>query len=220
MPIGLPEFAENPENRCPVVLLLDTSASMSGEPIEALNQGINTFKDDVLKDSQAALSIEIAIITFGDRVNLQQDFVTIDEFNPPYLETTGLTPMGAAIEEALDLVETRKNLYKQNGISYYRPWIVLITDGAPTDDWEDAAERIKQAEENRKCTFFAVAVEGADIDQLREIAPAQRPPVKLNGLNFRELFIWLSASTKAVAASGKSGQAVALPPVGWGQISS
>lgn len=218
MPVGLPEFAENPENRCPVVLLLDTSGSMSGEPINALNQGINAFKESVLQDTQATLSVEIAIITFGDQVSLQQDFVTINQFYPPTLIAGGLTPMGAAIEEALNVIETRKNTYNQNGVGYYRPWIVLITDGAPTDHWESAAMRIKQAEENRKCTFFAVAVEGADIDKLRQIAPPQRPPVKLNGLNFRELFIWLSASTKAVSASGKSGQALVLPPVGWGEI--
>ncbi|MEO1070340.1 MAG: hypothetical protein AAFW95_14710, partial [Cyanobacteria bacterium J06638_6] len=61
MPVGLPEFVENPENRCPVILLLDTSNSMAGEPIQELSRGVEVFKQDTLKDSKAALSVEVAI---------------------------------------------------------------------------------------------------------------------------------------------------------------
>ncbi|ABA24846.1 von Willebrand factor, type A (plasmid) [Trichormus variabilis ATCC 29413] len=216
MPVGLPEFVENPENRCPVILLLDTSGSMSGQPIQELNRGLATFKEDVIKDSQASLSVEVAIITFGP-VRLVQDFVNIDQFTPPQLEAEGVTPMGEAIEYALDLLETRKSAYKENGILYYRPWIFLITDGAPTDYYHLAAQRVKEAEANRRLCFFTVGVQGADFNKLRQIAPAERPPVILNGLDFRSLFVWLSTSMKRVS-SGKIGEAVALPPVGWGQI--
>ena len=138
MPVGLPEFVENPETRCPVILLLDVSGSMSGQPIQELNRGLAAFKKDVVKDSQAALSVEVAIVSFGP-VRLTQDFVTIENFTPPELKSDGLTPMGEAIEYALDLLESRKTAYKDNGILYYRPWVFLITDGAPTDDWKYAA---------------------------------------------------------------------------------
>ncbi|WP_414574924.1 vWA domain-containing protein [Anabaena sp. CCY 9402-a] len=216
MSIGLPEFVENPENRCPVILLLDTSGSMSGQRIQELNRGLAAFKEDVLKDAQASLSVEVAIVTFGP-VRLTQDFVTIDQFTSPKLEADGVTPMGQAIEYALDLLETRKQTYKDNGILYYRPWVFLITDGAPTDYWEGAAQRVREAEESRRLSFFTVAVQDADMNKLRQIAPPQRPPVILNGLDFRSLFVWLSTSMKRVS-SGKVGEAVALPPVGWGQI--
>ncbi|MGI0483116.1 vWA domain-containing protein [Geminocystis sp. CENA526] len=218
MPVGLPEFADNPENRCPVILLLDTSGSMYGEPINALNKGITTFKEDVIKDTQASLSVELAIITFGDTVKLAQDFITIDEFNPPKLEASGVTPMGEAMEKALILLESRKREYKENGIGYYRPWIFLITDGAPTDNWQTSAEMVREADAQKRCLFFTVAVEGADMNKLKQIAPIDRPPVVLNGLDFRGLFQWLSTSMKRVSG-GKIGEAVALPPVGWGQIS-
>ncbi|AFY51048.1 uncharacterized protein Nos7524_5329 [Nostoc sp. PCC 7524] len=216
MPIGLPEFVENPENRCPVILLLDTSGSMVGQPIHELNRGLATFREDVLQDAQASLSVEVAIVTFSP-VQLTQDFVTIEHFTAPQLEAEGLTPMGEAIEYALNLLENRKQTYKNNGILYYRPWVFLITDGAPTDYWEGAAQRVREAEENRRLSFFTVAVQGADMNKLRQIAPPQRPPVMLNGLDFRSLFVWLSTSMKRVS-SGKVGEAVALPPVGWGQI--
>jgi uncharacterized protein YegL len=65
MPVGLPEFVENPENRCPVILLLDSSGSMSGQPIQELNRGLAAFKEDVQKDAQASLSVEVAIVTFS-----------------------------------------------------------------------------------------------------------------------------------------------------------
>ncbi len=219
MPVGLPEFVENPENRCPVILLLDTSASMSGQPIQELNRGLAAFKEDVQKDSQASLSVEVAMITFGSIAKLIQDFVTIDQFTPPILEVDGLTPMGAAIEYALDFLEKRKQTYKDNGILYYRPWVFLITDGTPTDSWDSAAQRLREAEAQSRLSFFAVGVKDADMNILKQISPPERPPVMLNGLDFRELFVWLSASVKRVS-SGKVGQAVALPAMGWGQISS
>lgn len=154
MPVGLPEFVENPENRCPVILLLDTSGSMSGQPIQELNRGLAAFKEDVLKDSQASLSVEVAMITFGSIAKLIQDFVTIDQFTPPVLEVDGLTPMGAAIEYALDFLENRKQTYKDNGILYYRPWVFLITDGAPTDSWDSAAQRLREAEAQSRLSFL------------------------------------------------------------------
>lgn len=216
MPVGLPEFVDNPENRCPVVLLLDSSSSMSGEPMQALNRGITVFKDDLQKDTKALLSVEVAIVSFGP-VQLVQDFVTIDEFTPPQLDADGLTPIGGAVEYAIDLLEARKRTYKESGIQYYRPWIFMITDGAPTDAWQKASELIQQGEANQKFCFFAVAVEGADMETLRKIAPPERPPVLLNGLDFQSMFVWLSTSMKRVS-SGKVGEVLALPPVGWGQI--
>ena len=219
MPVGLPEFVENPENRCPVILLLDTSRSMSGQPIQELTQGLKTFKDEVFRDTQASLSVEVAIVQFGASVKLVQDFITIDDFIPPLLTADGMTPMGEAIEYALDLLEKRKATYRENGIQYYRPWIFMITDGAPTDSWGNAARRLREAELDNKLLFFAVGVEGADMDTLNHVVPPSRPAVHLNGLDFRSLFIWLSSSMKRVS-SGKVGEVIVLPPVGWGQITS
>ena len=111
MPIGLPEFVENPEPRCPVILLCDTSGSMWGEPINALNEGLAAFQKDVYRDEIASLRVEVALVTFGP-VRLAQDFVTIDNFTSPRLTADGVTPMGEAIEYALDLLEKRKETYK------------------------------------------------------------------------------------------------------------
>jgi uncharacterized protein YegL len=217
--VGQPEFVENPENRCPVILLLDTSGSMAGAPIAALNDGLIAFKQSVMEDEQAALRVEVAIVTFGP-VKLTQDFVTIDQLHPPQLAASGMTPMGEAITYALDLLESRKLTYRNNGIQYYRPWVFLITDGAPNPDspWLQAANQLRQAEQQRKLAFFAVAVQGADMNTLRQIALPDRPPLLLNGLDFRSMFQWLSDSMVRVSSSSVGGEMVSLPPVGWGQI--
>lgn len=219
MVVGQPEFVENPENRCPVILLVDTSSSMAGAPIEALNRGLVAFRDAVLQDEQAALRVEVAIVSFGP-VRLVQDFVTMDQFVPTLLEAQGLTPLGEAIDYGLDLLESRKLIYRNNGIQYYRPWIFLITDGAPNPDspWQQAARRLKIAETQRKLCFFAVGVQGADMQTLRQLAPPDRPPMLLKGLNFQSMFLWLSDSMVRVSSSTVGGEMVALPPVGWGQI--
>ncbi|MBD2499565.1 vWA domain-containing protein [Anabaena azotica] len=215
----LVEFAENPEPRCPCVLLLDTSGSMQGAAIEALNQGLLSLKDELMKNSIAARRVEIAIVTFDSHINVVQDFVTADQFNPPILTAQGLTSMGAGIHKALDMVQERKSLYRANGIAYYRPWVFMITDGEPQGELdhlvEQAALRLQGDEVNKRVAFFSVGVENANMTRLNQIAV--RTPLKLKGLNFIEMFVWLSASMSAVSHSQIDEQ-VALPPIGWGSI--
>lgn len=218
MGLVYPEFVENPESRCPVVLILDTSASMEGEPIRALNAGLAAFKFDVEQDELAALRVEVAIVQFGELVETVQEFATIDMFMPPQLKTEGKTPLGTAIEKALDMLDDRKVIYRENGISYYRPWVFLITDGAPTDGelWRVAAQRVHRMEREGRLSFFTIAVEGADMDILRELSPPERPPLALKDLKFEEMFRWLSASVRRVSTGHVGGQMVALPATtGW-----
>ena len=98
------EFAENPEPRCPCVLLVDTSGSMQGAPMAALNEGLRAFKNDLMKDALASRRVEVAIVTFSSDVQIVQDFVTADQFEPPTLHAEGATLMGSAIHQALDLL--------------------------------------------------------------------------------------------------------------------
>ncbi len=213
------EFAENPEPRCPCVLLLDTSASMTGSPIQALNDGLETFRDNLITDDLAKKRVEVAIISFDNQVKIVQEFITADQFENPVLTAQGQTYMGTAIHKALDMIATRKSEYRNNGITYYRPWVFLITDGEPQGESEkivkEAGDRIKQEEDNKRVAFFAVGVEGANMDKLGEIV--LRTPLKLRGLDFREMFIWLSASMQQVSHS-KVDEQVALPPPGWGAV--
>lgn len=115
---GTDSFVDNPEPRCPCLLLLDTSGSMAGAPITELNAGLLTFKDELASDSLAMKRVEVGIVTFGP-VNVVNPFQTAPNFYPPTLAATGDTPMGAAISQGLDMIRQRKDEYKANGISFY-----------------------------------------------------------------------------------------------------
>jgi uncharacterized protein YegL len=192
---------------------------MSGQPINELNNGLVTFKQSIEQDNLAMLRVELAIITFGP-VQMRQDFVTVDQWTPQRYNAQDLTPMGEAINYALDNLEDRKQTYKNNGIQYYRPWVFLITDGSPTDNWQSAAQRLQQEFSNKKVQFFAVGVQGADMSILKQITPDPSfPPVALNGLDFGSMFKWLSASLSSVSHSTPGSGQVALTQPAWGTIS-
>ena len=213
------EFANNPEPRCACVLLLDTSGSMQGDAINALNEGLKFFKTDLAKDPVASSRVEVAVVSFNDDVTVVTDFATADKFEPPTLTAGGTTHMAAGILKALDLIQERKALYKANGVAYYRLWVFMITDGESQGETDEiirqAGQRIKDDENGKRVAFFAVGVEGANMEKLSGLV--QRTAVKLRGLNFIEMFIWLSKSAQGVARS-QLDQQVALPPPGWGAV--
>jgi uncharacterized protein YegL len=211
------EFADNPDPRTPCVLVLDTSASMEGAPIAQLNAGLRAFEQALQADALARRRVEVSVVTFGGQVQVQ-DFVGAEQWRAPTLEASGATPLGEALGRALDRVGWRKRVYAEMGVPHTRPWVFLITDGAPTDAWEEVAARVHRLSAQKHVALFAVAVEQANLQILGRIAAPERPPVRLAGLRFEELFVWLSNSLGQAASVGP-GQAVALAPVrGWAQV--
>lgn len=216
-PFAAAEFAENPEPRCPCILLLDTSGSMEGNSILELNQGLQAFRDEIFNDSLAMKRVEIAVVTFGP-VRVLQDFATADMFRPRQMDAAGDTPLGGAVARGLELLRNRKQILRDNGIKLFRPWIFLITDGEPTDNWSQLPGIIRHGEENKSFSFFALGVKGANFEILKQISV--REPLKLSGVRFKEFFLWLSASLKNVSRSNP-GDTVQIPdykPYGWSEV--
>lgn len=216
-------LADNPDPRCPVVLVLDCSSSMvearPGEtttPLDALNSGLDTLVTELNRDPLAKRRVEVSVVTYGSEVTPATSFATVDNLILPTLAPSGVTSTGKAIVEALDAIEARKKVYKANGVQYFKPWILLISDGLATDDVSEAVKRVAEAEARKSVAFFAVGVEGADLDSLGKFS--ERGAMKLSGMKFEELFQWLSASQSSVSASNP-GDKVALPsPAGWMEV--
>ena len=218
-----PEFATNREERCAVVLVLDTSGSMVGKRIDLLNQAIQSFHSTILSQPLVATKVDIAIITFSHFV-VWKDFVNANRFQPAYLQAVGGTIISFPLSVALDMVTKRKDTYRINGISYHRPWVVLITDGDPEhdtdEDIDEISRRLRQTEDLRQCSLFTITCGEANrqetYDLLRDkIAPPNRPPKKTTEANFDELFNWLSNSLAAVSQSSPNDQVRLADTSGW-----
>jgi uncharacterized protein YegL len=220
------EVANIEQPHCATLLLLDTSGSMiENNKIQQLNEGLKLFKEEILKDDLASSRVDVAIVAFGDGVKAVHPFSSIQDFIPPQLDANGNTPMGEAILYGIDLIEKRKSIYRNLGVSYFRPWIFMITDGEPTDmkpgdsTWVNVKSMMEDCEKNNKLVFFSVGVEPANMERLKELMPPSRGPIKLREGNFREMFRWLSNSQEKIVKSDiKPGEMVKLEaPTGWGE---
>lgn len=200
------ELINNPTARIPVCLCLDTSGSMFGDPILELNNGVKLFFNSIKEDEVALYSAEIAIITFGAKgVVCERDFSGIfGNINAPLFIANGNTPMGEAVNLALDKLTERKQAYKDCGVDYYQPWLVLMTDGQPNgipQELERSVQRTVELVNSRKLTVFPIGIgRNADLNTLSRYSP-NRTPLRLKGLCFKEFFAWLSKSVSAVSQS-------------------
>ncbi|NEP24971.1 SPFH domain-containing protein [Moorena sp. SIO3I6] len=184
--------------RYPIVLLLDTSSSMPGEYLEQLVQGINTFDQELVKDETVCRCVEVAIVTLSNSAKVVQSFTTAGNFSVHELELSGTAATGRGIELALKIIENRKSIYKNQNLPLCPPWIVLITGSAPSDNWQNAAQQVKQEVAAEQLNFLAVGVEGADMDILNQISPPQFPATKLKDWKFAPLFHGLAHQMKRI----------------------
>ncbi|MGX3012147.1 vWA domain-containing protein [Helicobacter sp. 23-1044] len=223
--IRIEDLVNNPTARIPICLCLDTSSSMAGAPINELNEGVKMFYNAIANDEMAVHSAEICVVTFGyNGFECLVDFSSLNvQKNSPTLIANGLTPLGEAVNLGLDLLDKRKDEYKNRGVDYYQPWMVLMTDGAPNGD-EDELRRaisccVEQVNE-RRLTIFPIGIGPyADMNVLAQFSP-KRPPLRLKGLSFNKFFEWLSKSISAVSAS-MPGDNVKLDIEGikgWGEL--
>jgi uncharacterized protein YegL len=214
------DYSDNPNQRTPCVLVLDTSGSMQtpisngGTRIDALNNGIKLLEESIKDDPTALVRVQLAIVTVGgpqNEADLMMDWTDATNFQAFPLKADGSTPLGRGMRIGLQIVEQIKTNLKNTGISYTRPWMMVITDGEPTDsneEWAAAVRECRDAESGRKVEIFTIGVEGANMSKIAEIS--SKPPLQLDGMKFKELFLWLSASLSAASRS-RPGDKVELP---------
>jgi uncharacterized protein YegL len=246
------DLVNNPTARVPVCLCLDTSGSMDRvigddfqrtgrqeysdgqmwdivtggtSAIDELNKGVEMFYDAIRSDEVAMYSAEICVVTFGgNEPKLVLDFASIErQTELPKLTASGETPMGEAVNLALDCLERRKQEYSDVGLSYFQPWLVLMTDGEPngsSQELERAVKRTVQMVQDRKLTVFPIGIgDDADMQALARFSP-NRQPKRLRETKFPEFFQWLSQSVSRTSQS-TPGEKVPLDiegMQGWAEI--
>lgn len=221
----------NPTQRTPCVLVLDASTSMSSvevsgsggkSRIQLLNEGIKTFATALHEDHIALSRVQVAAVNVGGplgRPKVFMDWTDAASFGPFEMTAAGDTPLGEAVSTALQAIESQKAFLKEQGISYTRPWLMVFTDGEPTDSsatWETTCEAVRRAEASGKVEIFPIAIGQANVAKLSELAA--RPPIAMNAVRFHEFFVWLSASLGQIARS-VPGARVDLPPTDpWASV--
>lgn len=193
------QAAANPEPQALLSLVCDTSSSMSGAPIDALNAALPRLRTEIEGDALASKRVRIGISAFPPN-ECAASFVQPSAFSPPKLIATGVTPLGAAALQALLRTRAQMSALTKEGIHLYRPMIFILSDGRPTDDYREIAASLAAADKAGELNVFAVGIGDADLNALAAFTH-QFAPVRLDGLKFGELFRWISVNVKAVSHS-------------------
>lgn len=204
--------------KLPVYLLLDVSGSMSGEPIEAVRNGMQILRSALLKDPYALETVWISVITFGSDVQQVLPLTEVSQFNPPEIRASGGTALGGALIKAVECAnkEVRKTTEEEKGD--WKPLVFLMTDGLPTDDPEPGIAEFKKY--HWGIVVACAAGPGSDMELLKRIAWNEKEGnanvVELetaDQTSIAAFFKWVSASVASGSRQVDGGSdADQLPP--------
>jgi len=158
---NLQPFTKATARMLPVILLADVSGSMSVDgKINALNEAVREMIAAFADEVAARASIHVAIITFGGQARLHQSLATASDITWVDMATEGNTPLGAALDLASDLIDSRDQLPS----TAYRPTVVLVSDGWPNDDWERKLNAFNAGRRTGRTQRLAMGI-GSDADE-------------------------------------------------------
>jgi len=193
---GESNSVQSSTRKFPICLVLDTSGSMHGNNIRDLNQNVHQFLQFVQNNPKARRNAEIAIIEFGGDVRVVTGYNAIENIQFKDLDAFGATPLGAAVEKALELLDIRRQYYRNNAIEHYKPIMLIMSDGEPTDDYLPVAEEVFQMVSEKQLKIFPVGIgHKFNVGHLAKFSPFLRPRLISNSSDFSELFELLSASS-------------------------
>jgi len=207
------EYPNNFEIKLPLIFVLDVSTSMQGEGIRQLNQGLKAFEFFFMEDPVALARLEIGILTFGTDIQIAKNFSALGQPAFPELKAGGRTLMKEGLENAFKLLESRKSWYKNFGLQYYRPYIIMITDGSPwpNKDLGHLPEFINQQMEERRFVFQAFGAGKANMRILTNLSHPEFPPLKISGYDFENFFRWLIPSISIIVSNSIAGNEFTTP---------
>jgi uncharacterized protein YegL len=191
---------ENYSRRLPVYLLLDTSESMAGPAIEAVTQGVRTLIGELTTNPLALETAYMSVITFSREAKQVIPLTELTRFQPPPLRVRPGTALGAALRLLAQCLSTEVIKTTETTKGDYKPLVFLLTDGQPTDDWEQAADSLKAPGARKTANIYAIGC-GPDVDSevLYRITDTVLLMPHLTAEAIRKFFVWLSASVQAVS---------------------
>lgn len=199
---GLKQFQMNTARPLPVIVLADVSGSMaSNGKIEALNAALQEMVHAFSKQSRLRAEIQVSLITFGEVAKMHLPLTPASQVgNIAPLAATGRTPMGQALELVTALLEDKARIPSRA----YRPVLVLVSDGHPTDDWQEPFKRLQTAERAQKAARYAMAI-GADADEQMLAGFANDPEAPVfKAHNARDIERFFRAVTMSVSVKTQS----------------
>ena len=197
----IPEIIAASEPHMALLFLLDTSGSMKQNgAIGQLNAGLNRFKMEVCENKQTKEILDVAIVEFNTKHAVIQEFVPVEYIKPVELTARGGTVMSPAIDTALEMVTERSKFYRRAGTEPYKPWVMLVSDGAPSDNIDDAAKKIKDMEDAGKLSFRSLGVGDFDSKVLHKLS-GQKVMKLTDGTDFTDFFDWVNKSMRSVSQS-------------------
>jgi len=201
--------------RLPIYLLIDTSGSMDGAPINAVNQGIHIMEAALRTDPRAVETAFISVLTFDSSARQVIPLVEVGSFTAPMLQASGATNLGEGLkllEDCLRREVIANSTEGQKGD--WKPLVFIMTDGLPTDAWESAADSIKRQKIGN--IIGCAAGDGADEQMLKRVADHVVKLTDTSEASIQGFFKWVTQSAKVASASvgSQSGQqtGIALPP--------
>lgn len=165
------DLIQNAANRVPVCLCVDASYSMlQDRRIDHVNNGIRSFLQNSADDAYVCDSIDVCILTFsGAGVQVLQPFTNVRKLKGHFQDIvpSGGTPMGEAVRTAVDIIARQRDSYESYGITSYRPWLILMSDGAADDNVTEIARQVRELQQNRqlkvKCIGMGSGEESSDL---------------------------------------------------------
>ncbi|MGU3494488.1 vWA domain-containing protein [Xanthobacteraceae bacterium A53D] len=205
---------DNFAERVPCVLLLDGSASMNkADKIGQLNAALAAFHLDLMADPLAAVSVRTKIIRFGDEAaETIHDWCEAPLFRPPTLKGSGRTPLGSGLAMAMGDIAEEKASLRARGINIRRPWLFVLTDGTPTDRWEQVAARCREAQTRGAFFLWPIGIgPDANFEVLQQLTP-DGFALEVGETRFRDLFRWISDSMRMSGPALTDNRAAAAAP--------
>lgn len=188
--------------RLPVYLLIDVSGSMSGEPINAVQNGMDKLASELRKNPYALETAWLSVLTFGSDAVVEVELTELPSFQPPKLKIKGATSLGKGLKLLAEKIssEVKKSTPEQKGD--WKPLVFIMTDGGPTDSWRAGLEEFKKQKSG--IVVACAAGSGADISVLLEITPHVVKLETPDEESIGEFFKWVSSSVQVSSTKVES----------------